>query len=425
MQPKVLLFTGPLIYYETLPPEQLNKFLNVGDGRNYLKESEISQQARAEVGIIRAHGNVQQGSLDCPKVAGIHLIANKSFTSDNIIYLQKTLGIKHFYLFSCYSGHLPYHLHLLKNELEDATTITIFAGTKRTYGHINENNIKKLQNFYLAHQNEKIKKIDKQFFIENNLNSPMTSVRCEVSTIEGEKKFTAFKIRGPKTAQEIHDFSNYIFSQKKIKPVIIEDLSLFEEWTAQATKEGSERKVDLKEYSNLAFYDTTIHNKIERMREWIKMGANINKDSTLSYLTDSPFEIASVRGYHEAIKLLLDNGADIHSIPNLLYVVSGHGHYEIIKMLIDAGANIDEIESSQGRTSLHIACLRGHVRIVQLLIDAGAIIHLKDNTGRTALDYAKAQGHQKIAQVLIAHVAQKLSLWMNSAIKGYNQAETA
>ena len=54
-------------------------------------------------------------------------------------------------------------------------------------------------------------------------------------------------------------------------------------------------------------------------------------------------------------------------------------------------------------TPLHEAAMEGHTEAVKLLIDHGADIDIKDDNGRTALHYASLHEHTETIQLLADH----------------------
>ena len=58
---------------------------------------------------------------------------------------------------------------------------------------------------------------------------------------------------------------------------------------------------------------------------------------------------------------------------------------EELKFKMIPGGIVNCLESSSGRSPLHVACLNGNARSVELLLRSGALVHLRDNLGHTAL----------------------------------------
>lgn len=145
----------------------------------------------------------------------------------------------------------------------------------------------------------------------------------------------------------------------------------------------------------------------------IDNGSNIHIDN------DYPLRYASKDGYIEIVEILIINGANIHSEDDqalkwaannnrldvvkllinygsnindgsFLIVPSMKGYFEIVKILIENGANIHY----NNDTALKIASLYGHLKIVKLLIENGAKIN------NTALKWAYENKHYKVINFL-------------------------
>ncbi len=118
--------------------------------------------------------------------------------------------------------------------------------------------------------------------------------------------------------------------------------------------------------------------------------------------------IAAEANSADAIKLLLDNGADIdardtmHNWSALMHAAAKNAP-DAIRVLIKRGANsslrndppnpnnetIDLTSNPCFNTALTIAASKNSLDALKALIDCGADINIKDNQGSTALDIAK------------------------------------
>ena len=86
-------------------------------------------------------------------------------------------------------------------------------------------------------------------------------------------------------------------------------------------------------------------------------------------------------------------------LPLLIHLAAAKDDLESIKFCLKTPVNEDEelkfkmipggivncLESSSGRSPLHVACLNGNLGSVELLLRSGALVHLRDNLGHTAL----------------------------------------
>ena len=94
---------------------------------------------------------------------------------------------------------------------------------------------------------------------------------------------------------------------------------------------------------------------------------------------------ASVDGDLSTIKTALDNGSDLNALdpqfglPPLGWAAL-HGQTEAVKLLLEKGANINN-RHRDGSTALHSAAFLGHVETVKLLLEKGADINARSNDG--------------------------------------------
>jgi ankyrin repeat protein len=115
---------------------------------------------------------------------------------------------------------------------------------------------------------------------------------------------------------------------------------------------------------------------------------------------ESPLMLAALKGYLPLVKKLVANDADVNK-PGwtpLHYAATG-GHVPILEFLLDESAYIDA-ESPNGTTPLMMAAMYGSPEAVKVLIQAGADLTLKNQLGMTALDFA-VRGQRPNARELI------------------------
>ena len=72
---------------------------------------------------------------------------------------------------------------------------------------------------------------------------------------------------------------------------------------------------------------------------------------------------------------------------------SRRGHTEAVKSLINAGADVH----ANNNEALQWASANGHIEVVKLLLDAGADVHAKNDL---ALRWANEEGHTKVVKLL-------------------------
>jgi ankyrin repeat protein len=147
--------------------------------------------------------------------------------------------------------------------------------------------------------------------------------------------------------------------------------------------------------------DAVYRGNTEAVKTLLDEGADVNvKD----YNDFTALMRATMQGNTETIEVLLDAGADMNAKANdgwtaLMYAVR-QGYIEIMKVLLDAGAAVNA-KANDGWTALIYAARQGHIETMKVLLDAGADVNVVDNNGWTALMYAARQGRIETMKVLL------------------------
>ena len=165
------------------------------------------------------------------------------------------------------------------------------------------------------------------------------------------------------------------------------------------------------------------HNRhIEIFRLLIEHGANAFIENNQG---ETAWMIVLQQGFIEAVKLLIEKGADVNSA--LIFTVR-NCPFEVIKLLIDKGADVNA-KDNDGRTALMAAASKGSNEAVKLLIEKGADVNATSNNGRTALMAAASKGSNEAVKLLIEKGADVnatsnngRAALMEAASKGSNEA---
>ena len=138
---------------------------------------------------------------------------------------------------------------------------------------------------------------------------------------------------------------------------------------------------------DVGLHDAAMQGNLEAIRQHIKAGSDLNEKDPMSGA--SPMIVATVFGQIEALKALIEGGADVDYRNNegstALIVAAVFDRIEVSKILIEAGADINA-KNNEGSTALHTAALLCRTKIVEILLDNGADKNAKNNTGHKALD---------------------------------------
>ena len=146
--------------------------------------------------------------------------------------------------------------------------------------------------------------------------------------------------------------------------------------------------------------------KLENLRSFIAMGADVNKDKT-SY-GDTPLMFASEEGHEEVVQVLLqardhvdDEDSEGYTV---LMVAASCGHNEVVRILLQSGANINKTDGEK-QSALHYASYDGQLETLRALLEAGADKDLKDVMGQIPLIWARQEGHKEVVALLLSYRA--------------------
>ncbi|HWI82962.1 ankyrin repeat domain-containing protein [Ramlibacter sp.] len=122
---------------------------------------------------------------------------------------------------------------------------------------------------------------------------------------------------------------------------------------------------------------------------------------------ESPLMMASLKGQTDVVQKLIDRGADVNKTgwTALHYAATG-GHLAIMALLLEHHAYIDA-ESPNGTTPLMMAAHYGSTEAVKLLLNEGADATLKNQQGLTAIDFAHRANRGDAADLIAQAIRQK------------------
>jgi ankyrin repeat protein/2-C-methyl-D-erythritol 4-phosphate cytidylyltransferase len=120
-------------------------------------------------------------------------------------------------------------------------------------------------------------------------------------------------------------------------------------------------------------------------------------------MNETPLHIASVFGNFEAVKILIESGADVNILnnngSNPLHYAASRGRLDIAKLLVKSGTVLNMHDVTK-RNELHFAVV-GFINreLIRFLLDAGSFIS-HDDKGLSPLDIAVKRNRLDIVQLL-------------------------
>ncbi len=152
---------------------------------------------------------------------------------------------------------------------------------------------------------------------------------------------------------------------------------------------------------NTPLYFAARGGSAEAIRALVERGANIE---AVNNNGNTPLHVAAFNGRVEAILALLEGGANIEAVNNYgkrpLHIAAIYGRVEAIRALLEGGANIEAIDN-QGNTPLHVAVLWERAEAILALLEREANIEAVNNNGNTPLHVAAFNGEVESIRALL------------------------
>jgi ankyrin repeat protein len=119
----------------------------------------------------------------------------------------------------------------------------------------------------------------------------------------------------------------------------------------------------------------------------------------------TPLGLAAFFGHLDALKVLLENGADVNATSpsrfanTALDAAVAGDHPDIVKALL-AARGTPNVRSEANYTPLHKAAAHGNLEIVRMLVEAGADPKATRDGGLRPIDDAQEKGHLVVVDFL-------------------------
>lgn len=117
---------------------------------------------------------------------------------------------------------------------------------------------------------------------------------------------------------------------------------------------------------------------------------------------NSPLIIASMHGYTNIVRKLLDLNADVnvtnYTGNNALHYAANIGFIDIIKLLVEHGINVNE-SNNNGSIPIFHAAYSGYYNVFEYLMRNGSNMAHIDKYGRDIMFWAKLGKNEKIVKL--------------------------
>jgi ankyrin repeat protein len=147
----------------------------------------------------------------------------------------------------------------------------------------------------------------------------------------------------------------------------------------------------------------------ELLASWPNTKTELRNDKDESVLM-----LAALNGHFSLVQKLVEHDADVNK-PGWapLHYAASAGHVQIVEYLLEHSAYIDA-ESPNGTTPLMMAAMYGNPEAVKMLIQEGADLHQKNQQGLSAWDFA-VRGQRQNSKELIETGLARLAARQNQA----------
>ena len=154
--------------------------------------------------------------------------------------------------------------------------------------------------------------------------------------------------------------------------------------------------------------DAAMNGDLEAVRELLEEGADVNLAQGDGM---TALHWAAEAGDVEMVGVLLYAGAKLEGVTRIgdytpLHVASEAGHGEVVRALLEAGADVEARRAFAGTTPLHFAAASGSVSSIDALVEFGADIDARESEwGQTPLIFAASLNRVEAVKMLLARGA--------------------
>ncbi|KMU89411.1 ankyrin domain-containing protein [Coccidioides immitis H538.4] len=165
------------------------------------------------------------------------------------------------------------------------------------------------------------------------------------------------------------------------------------------------KKGDVISLPNGSDDEFTLHKLVRSRRvDLVEAFLEAGADMTLEEVQNlTAFDVAIETGQASVVDLFLSSRYDPSDIDGFslpLHRAVSKGDEAIVSLLIDSGADVHSV-NTRGMSALHLACIDGYEDIVDTLMEWDADPDLEDEDGWSPLMHALHNGYINIAELMI------------------------
>ena len=157
------------------------------------------------------------------------------------------------------------------------------------------------------------------------------------------------------------------------------------------------------------FLQHVVQNHVDVVKQALSSQPELLHAKTTDNFRYTALHRASQLGHVEMVKVLLENGANIHEVSQrmswkALLLAAKHGHTKVVELLLNAGDDVNvQLAYSKNRfTSLHFACQYGHIDLARMLITKyKARLDITSANGLRPIHTAANFGFEDIVTILL------------------------
>ncbi|WP_168463972.1 ankyrin repeat domain-containing protein [Wolbachia endosymbiont of Ctenocephalides felis wCfeT] len=157
------------------------------------------------------------------------------------------------------------------------------------------------------------------------------------------------------------------------------------------------------EQLNLELVDAVEEPNLEKVKEYIEKGANVN---TRNHIGETLLHAAAYQGDLDIAEYLIEKGADVNSdverFGKPLHAAIVEGNLNMVELLLNSGANIN-VGGRYHSAPLLYAIEVDQLEVASFLINKGADVNVtEERSGKTPLHLAAEKGRKDIVELLLS-----------------------